>query len=301
MSLKLDGVHVLLTFTCTFECDHCFVWGSPRQEGVLTLDRVIGLLDQADELGTVEWFYFEGGEPFLFYPVLVRAVESAHARGYRVGIVSNAYWATAVPDAVEWLRPLAGMVEDLSLSSDLFHCTEEKLQLAANAEQAARELAIPVGTMAIAQPGKDGGEAVVGQLPIGESPVRFRGRAAVELIGEVTHQPWTTFDECPCEDFRDPGRVHVDPLGNVHICQGISIGNVFRSSLREICEAYDPDAHPVIGPLLAGGPVELVRRHGLDHADAYADACHLCYDARLKLRDRFPETLGPDQVYGVGL
>ena len=91
----------------------------------------------------------------------------------------------------------------------------------------------------------------------------------------------------------------MDPFGNLHICQGISIGNLFRTPLKEICETYHPDSHPIAGPLLEGGPAELVRRYGLSHGAAYADACHLCYEARRALRDRFPEILGPDQMYGA--
>jgi len=298
MTIELSGIHILLTYTCTSECDHCFVWGSPFQEGTLSLDRLDEILDQAEELRTVEWIYFEGGEPFLFHPVLVKAVETAAGAGFKVGLVSNAYWATEVRDALEWLRPLEGLVQDLSVSSDLFHHSEEQDRLAENAVAAAEELGIPIGTISIAQPEGSGTDGPVGQLPLGESPVRFRGRAVEKLAGEAPKKPWESFNECPCEDLRDPGRVHLDPLGNVHICQGISLGNVFRSTLAAISKAYDPEAHPVIGALLAGGPTELVRRFDLPHEPAYADACHLCYEARRALRERFPDVLTPDQMYG---
>ncbi|MCG6949434.1 MAG: radical SAM protein [Acidobacteria bacterium] len=297
MAIHLSGVHILLTYTCTYECDHCFAWGSPYQEGTLTLDQLDEILAQAEELRTVEWIYFEGGEPFLYQPVLVNAVATAARAGFKVGLVSNAYWATEVRDALEWLRPFAGLVQDLSVSNDLFHHTDEMDRTARNAAEAAKQLGIPVGTICIAQP-ETGADSVVGQLPLGESAVQFRGRAAVNLIEGVPRQSWESFTECPSEDFRNPGRVHLDPLGNVHICQGLSIGNVFTSTLKAICEAYDPDGHPVIGPLLVGGPAELVRRYGLPHEDGYADACHLCYEARRTLRDRFPDTLTPDQMYG---
>ena len=59
-----------------------------------------------------------------------------------------------------------------------------------------------------------------------------------------------------------------------------------------------PEEQPVVGALLADGPVGLIERYSLQHADRYADACHLCYSARLCLRSRFPETLAPDQMYG---
>jgi hypothetical protein len=93
--------------------------------------------------------------------------------------------------------------------------------------------------------------------------------------------------------------VHVDPFGNLHICQGIRIGNVHCKPLREICRLYDPSRHPVVGPLLDGGPTELTRRYNVPHRQGYADACHLCYETRKALRPRFAEILGPDQMYGV--
>jgi len=297
--MELSGLHLLLTYQCTYECEHCFAWGSPWQSGTLSMKRIDEILAQAGDLGTVEWIYFEGGEPFLVYPILVRGVREAARLGFRVGIVSNAYWATDVDDAVEWLRPFAGLVEDLSVSSDLFHGSENPSRQTENAFAAAERLGIPLDVISIARPGQKGASGAIGQLPEGESAVMFRGRAADTLIGEAPHHPWESFRECPHEDLREPGRVHVDPFGNVHICQGISLGNLFERPLRSICGECDPDSHPIVGALLAGGPAELVRRFEPPHAEEYADACHLCYDARVKLRGRFPEALAPDQMYGV--
>jgi len=90
-------------------------------------------------------------------------------------------------------------------------------------------------------------------------------------------------------------------LGNIHICQGITLGNLFQTPLRALCEGYDPEQHPITGPLLAGGPAELARHYNLPHKAAYADACHLCYHSREALRPQFPDALGPDQMYGVRL
>ena len=64
--MKLEGLHILLTYQCTYECDHCFVWGSPRQTGTLTLEQIEQILHQAKEAGVTS-IYFEGGEPFLYY------------------------------------------------------------------------------------------------------------------------------------------------------------------------------------------------------------------------------------------
>jgi MoaA/NifB/PqqE/SkfB family radical SAM enzyme len=69
----------------------------------MTLKSIREILRQAEDLGTIEWIYFEGGEPFLYYPILLRGVRMAQDRGFRVGIVSNAYWGTDTEDALEWL------------------------------------------------------------------------------------------------------------------------------------------------------------------------------------------------------
>jgi MoaA/NifB/PqqE/SkfB family radical SAM enzyme len=296
--MELSGLHLLLTFQCTFECDHCFVYGSPWQRGTMTLRRIDEILRQGKELGTVDWIYFEGGEPFLYHAVLLAGVRRAADAGFRVGVVSNAYWATDVEDALEWLRPFRGKVADLDLSNDAYHGDEGRRPEVDNARKAAEELGIPIREIRIAPPEAEGAEAGKGQIPAGESAVMFRGRAAEKLAGQARKSPWTSFTECPHEDLRDPGRVHIDPLGNVHLCQGISIGNLFRTPLAKICAEYTPERHPIAAPVLEGGPVELVRRYVLSHGDEYADACHLCEEARQALRTHFPDTLTPDQMYG---
>ncbi|HET9590248.1 MAG TPA: radical SAM protein [Anaerolineales bacterium] len=296
--MRFLGLHILLTYQCTYECDHCFVWGSPWQTGTLTLEQIEQILRQAKEAGITS-IYFEGGEPFLHYPILVQGVRKAADMGFTVGIVSNAYWANSVADAEEWLRPFAGRLADLTVSSDLFHCSEALGKRPQNALAAAKWLHIPTGMISIAQPDAPA-KQTHGQIEE-EGAVMYRGRATANLIARATLHPWESFDCCPHEDLREPGRVHLDPLGNLHICQGIAIGNVFEKSLKTICEEYDPDAHPICGPLLAGGPAGLVAEYDLPHASSYADACHLCYEARSALRDEFPKLLGPDQMYGVGL
>jgi hypothetical protein len=296
--MKLTGLHLLLTYKCTFQCDHCFVWGSPWQDGVMNLEQIHEILRQAQEMESIDWVYFEGGEPFLYYPVLIRGVQMATAMGFHTGIVTNAYWATTEEDAVAWIKPLANLIEDLTISSDRYHYSETNSQQVCNATAAAKYLGIPLGTISVAQPEDTNAALAVGQIPTGESAVMYRGRAACELVPRATLQPWEQFTACPHEDLRDSGRTHLDPLGNLHICQGISLGNVFQRPLAELCANYDPETHPVCGPLLAGGPVALVTEYNLPHADRYADACHLCYEARLALRERFPETLTPDQMYG---
>jgi MoaA/NifB/PqqE/SkfB family radical SAM enzyme len=245
----------------------------------------------------VQSIYFEGGEPFLFYAILKQAVHKAADMGFSVGIVSNAYWAISIADAEKWLRPFVGRLADLTVSSDLFHCGESFGERPQNATVAAQHLGIPTGMISVAQPEEEA-RSSHGQIE-DESAVMYRGRAAVKLTQKVPSHPWEAFDSCPHEDLREPVRIHLDPLGNLHICQGIVIGNLFEKSLKQICDEYDPETHPICGPLLAAGPAALACEYNLPVAAGYADACHLCYEARLALRSRFPKLLTPNQIYGV--
>jgi MoaA/NifB/PqqE/SkfB family radical SAM enzyme len=254
------------------------------------LGQIREVLSQAETIGAVEWIFFEGGEPFLYYPLLTQGAAEAADRGFRVGVVTNGYWATGAEDALMWLRPLAGLIQALSVSRDLYHDDDALSRRARNAHQAARQLGIPASTISVAQPEEENGSL---------ASLMFRGRAAEKLAPRAIHHPWETFTECPYETLRDPGRVHVDPFGNTHLCQGISLGSLFHTPLTDLWTAYDPEAHPIVGPLLDGGPAELARRYDIACQKTYADACHLCYEARLSLRQRFPAILTPGQVYGV--
>jgi len=294
----LSGLHLLLTYECNYECDHCFVWGGPAQNGTMSDSTLGHILRQAAEPGTIEWIYFEGGEPFLQYGLLLAGVRQARECGFRVGIVSNAHWATSDAEATRLLQPFAGAVEDLSISDDAYHGGGEGSGQAQTARRAAERLGIPVDFICVTGPAAGDAQTAPCQLPDDESNVMFRGRAADRLALRAPVTSWKRFTACPWEDLRCPERVHVDAYGTVHVCQGISIGNLLQKPLVEIIRDYDPDAHPIVGPLLAGGPAELAERYGIPRMQGYADACHLCYSARCALRTRFPKVLVPDQMYG---
>jgi len=167
----LSGLHLLLTYECNYQCDHCFVWGGPSQTGTMSLETIEHILGQADALGTVEWIYFEGGEAFLYYDVLVAGIRLANESGFKVGIVSNAYWAATDADATNWLRPIAGLVDDLSISSDAYHGGDEDPEPPETARRAAQQLGMPVDFISVAEPGAADIPGAAGRLPAGESAV----------------------------------------------------------------------------------------------------------------------------------
>ncbi len=295
----LTGIHFLLSYKCTYECDHCFLYCSPNAEGTFTCAQVEAVLTEAAKIPTMEWIYFEGGEPFLYYALMLEGLRLAKQAGFKTGIVTNSYWATSDKDAELWLRPIAEIgLDDLSLSDDEFHYPNQQESPAKCAARAAARLGIAAGSICIEKPvvqkPADGkGKPVVGGGAL------FKGRAVEKLTEGLPHSLPGCFRECKHEELARPERVHVDSYGNAQVCQGISIGNIWETPLSLIDAQYDVSTHPICGPLQRGGPDLLASTYDVRLDGQFVDECHYCFLVRRALIDRFPQYLAPRQVYGL--
>jgi hypothetical protein len=297
----LTGVHILMTYKCNLECDHCFLYSGPNAQGTMTLPQIRRVLDESRKIGSIQWIYFEGGEPFLFYPVLLEGIRLARDMGFKVGIVTNAYGAISEDDAEIWFRPLAELgVAYLSISDDSFHYGEGNSP-AKRGLAAARKLGIPTDPICIQKPfvesmpgqGQEKGDPVIG------GGAMFKGRAVETLTAGLPCRSRGELIQCPHEDFQSPSRVHVDCYGHMHLCQGISMGNMWDRPLSTLAHEYEAGSHPVCGPLAKGGPALLAKLYDVALEGEYVDECHYCYLIRRALVGRFPEYLAPRQVYGL--
>lgn len=189
---------------------------------------------------------------------------------------------------------------DLSVSDDEFHRLDKNDRRADFAGQAAQQLGIPTGTICIEPPSvsRQADEGQRGKPVVGGS-VLFKGRAAEKLTAGLPVRPAEELTTCPHEDLLSPERVHVDAYGNVHLCQGLSMGNIWEKPLPDLVRGYDAQKHPIAGPLIRGGPIRLVTEYGLEMSGGYVDECHLCYMARKSLLLRFPQYLAPKESYGL--
>ncbi len=298
----LTGLHFLLSYACTYECDHCFVYSSPRAGGTFTMEQIRTALREAEKIGTITTIFLEGGEPFLYYPLMLEAAKTAKGMGFDVGFVTNGYFAVTEEDAELWLSPLRDLgISNLTISDDILHNGNEMVTASKRALAAARKLGIPTGSICVEVPSSGPDEGTTGERgePVVGGGVMFRGRAVEKLAPGLPVRNWEEFQECPHEAFDAPSRLHLDCYGNIQLCQGISIGNMWETPLSTVVREYDAKEHPISKVLRAGGPAELVREYGLNHEDGYVDACHLCYEARTAMLDRFPKYLAPPQVYGL--
>jgi hypothetical protein len=217
--MVLKGVHFLLTYRCDLECDHCFVWSSPDAKGTFTFRQLSEILDEARKLESVNYVSIEGGESVK--------------HGFNVEVLSNCYWATCKEDAIDWLFPLAeaGNVE-LTLSSDLYHGDEWITDNVRNAVEAAKALNLKTGIIAVAYPhAKTPCPKEIEGIKVDLWELMYRGRACAKLADKESKKSWREFTKCPYEDFTNQERVHIDPFGYVHVCQGITIGNLWKKNL----------------------------------------------------------------------
>lgn len=236
----LTSIHFILTYKCNFECDHCFLYCHPFSKGTFSIQQIKNALDEFKRMGTVTSVGFEGGEAFLFYPILLESVRMATRRGFKTALQTNCYWATSKKDAMLWLKPLhdSGLCI-LEVSDDTFHHGEDVLTPAKQAISAAKKLGLTVDSICIKKPeikkkpGQKKGD------PIYLGGPKLRGRAVDKLTDGLPTKPWKDFIDCPFEDLRNPKRVHIDPFGNVHLCQGISMGNMWETPLTALVKNYE--------------------------------------------------------------
>ncbi len=292
--MPLTAVHLRLTYRCVHECDHCAHWGAPWQDAAMTRIEVMRVLDDASEIASVESIRFEGGEPFLYYPILLEGIRAARARGFRVEVSTSGSWASDPAAAIEWLAPLASSgVQWIGIHDDRFRPPAPGPDRTALAMGAAEILGIPCFVERCGPPTTRAGGMET------DRSLLLRGRAADGLEGRVAPAGPEALDRCGHEDLRSPRRVHVDPYGLVLLCPGIAIGSLYWDTLRGVMEQYAPDRDPVLAPLLRGGPEALARELGVELPAGEASACQACYRVREALRERFPDRLGPPAVYGA--
>ena len=297
---NLDAVHLLMTYRCTRSCSHCFHFGSPNNEQVMTAAQLKRYLKSIKSVPSVKWIFFEGGEPTLYFPLLIEGLKVAHEMGFHTAVVTNGFWIPSIRDMIPWLRQFRDVhLNLLQISVDELHENTRLEPLQRDIVDAAGRAGMLCQFLGVSEPAPDDEplEARRGATIV-DGEIVYRGRAAHLLVEPQSKWLWSSFDECPHENLMDPYRIHVEVYGHVMVCDGISIGNLGKNSLHEILEAYTPEEHPIVGPLLEGGPAQLATTHEVKHKRGYVDACHLCYGIRRQLRKEFPRLLSPGILYG---
>jgi hypothetical protein len=284
----------------------------------MSLEEVQGYLravaDQRLELVTIS-----GGEPCLYFGLVLDAIREARRLGVpSVWVFTNAFWASdaqAAWAAVDSLKE-AGATR-LCLSADGFHEPFVPRQKVRHALQAARDAGLELAVDVRFLGGPETANTInhvtqrtvesLGPLTgveVWRGSPRYIGRAAEALASRLEPQLGVPQEECPGPwaggTWDSPAGVDIDSFGEVTLCPGISIGNAKEKPLAGILARYAPSDHPIIRELIAGGPPQLGRvaeRFGYIPLPGYLDVCHVCYDVRKFLRNRYSSELAPAPCY----
>lgn len=271
----------------------------------MSLEQVIGYLDQILAVEDILSVCFTGGEVFTVYDLLRSSVREAGRRGLASRLVTNGFWATTVEKAREKLLPLVdnGLIT-VNVSYDKIHEGFIDRSRVQNVVHAALELDVEVVVAHLTL----GGSApeTVGQIlseleVSSESNISMvlgqvnpSGRAAenysLEQLGVVDvngAEGERMHDVCNYV-VRDPA---ITPDGNLTACCGTTVtnpdgfcrefvvGNLNERSLVELLEEMEYD--PLFTALMIEGPwylyhqlcnhdPDLLPRHRFVHV------CDLC-------------------------
>ncbi len=323
--LQPADLGIILSYQCPNECKHCLYNCGPYWRGWMSEANLYTAMQSARVWSPGVQIHLSGGEPFLNFPLLLKAVEIAHELRIPVYAETSACWCNQIDLVYDRFEALsqAGLSAIL-ISCSPFHAENialKKTLLAINAgldifglqgvmvylpdciEQIRRfglEDPVPLVTYQ-----KAFGHDTAGVL-FWEGYGLIAGGRAGYCLGEFTEQlPPSAFEGDHCRlEILHAHHSHFDLYGNfiTGYCGGLNIGS--WQNLPELIERAEAGSFPeLINLLIDEGPYGLfcmaVEAYGytpLHHG--YAGKCHLCVDVRrhLSRMKDFPE-LQPAEFY----
>lgn len=298
---------------------------------VADLERVLSQLSGGiipapggpSSIGVNYGLHFTGGEPFLNYKLLVRAVELAEEHDIpSIFVETNCFWCASRERAEEMLLELrrAGLDGMLvSVNPFLVEYTPfERMELAAELGGRIFDGSLIIyqrefyeqfrriglrGTMSfeeyLARLGVDG---------LRWAELLPMGRACYKLRGLFRKYPAKVFFDEDCRNsLLRSWHAHVDNYGNLitGYCAGLSLGDA-RKLDELVEEGVDLDERPILGMLILEDLGSLykfaVKEYGyVERSDGYISKCDLCLDIRRHIveragADEYPE-LAPREFY----
>ena len=322
---------VFLTYECSSECKHCMYACSPRWRADWISEQNLGIvLSQLSDkilpsplgperVGVNYGLHFTGGEPFLNFDLLLKAVEMAHELGIPSTFVeTNCFWCIDDGSTKERLVQLKDSgLDGVLISVNPFILEQVPFERTERAIRASREifktnLMVYQETFYHQFKGLDvrdiltfeeylkrvgiGGLSFAELLPLGRANYRlghlYRKYPAKQFFGESCRESLTR-----------EWHVHIDNYGNYvpGYCGGISLGDA--RNLDSVCGQRDLEGRPVLDALATD--LEKLYEIGVkdfgyrERREGYVSKCHLCLDIRRRITqvtDEFEE-LRPKEFY----
>lgn len=287
-----------LTYRCPLRCSHCCFSSDMSFSAHLSLDEVLGAIDDAARIESIGRIDFVGGDPFLHTDIMEAAFRHACRYGISPAVVTSAYWATTEERALAILAPLvsAGLAR-ITISYDDQHAEFLKEKNIVHAHHAARALGIAVKIAIVVSPGARIDGAYMARL-LGLSEEGDERTHIYETYINSTGRALESASEEDLEERRQSDKAYLGPClsalrqfsinadGKVQPCcgvipyrDGLGIGELGKMSVDQmIREAYQ---NPVMLWLAFEGPVAILRQITANTDNPLTDAdfdgiCNAC-------------------------
>ena len=323
---------IFLSYKCNCRCRYCMYACSPdwnsdwisEQDLVTILKQLSGKIKPSsygsDKVSLNYGLHFTGGEPFLNFELLLKAVEIANElRVPSTFVETNCYWSTDEETTREKLALLKSKgLKGILISVNPFYLEYVPFDRTERAIRISQEL-FP-GNVMVYQTEyylqfRELGIKKV--LPLEEYlkmvklndlqrrvELFLTGRAAYQLKDLYPKYKAIYFFDKPCQPpFLRSWHNHIDNYGNYlpGYCGGISLGDARNLDL--ICRTgIDADSRPILNFLTASDFEGLfqfaIKDFGYEEkSEGYASKCHLCLDIRKHLAKEGFEELAPREFY----
>jgi len=322
---------IFLSYKCSSECRHCMYACSPRWKADWISEKDLGefliqLSDKIlpsplgpDRIGVNYGLHFTGGEPFLNFDLLLKAVELAHEIGIPSTFVeTNSFWCIDDKGTREKLVQLKDSgLDGMLISVNPFILEQVPFERTERAIRASREIfkenvMVYQGIFYHQFKGLSIKSALSFEeylQKVGLSGLSFvellpMGRAVYELGYLYRKHPATQFFGESCrESLTREWHIHIDNYGNymTGYCGGISLGDA--RDMNSIWDGINLEEHPILEALMTD--LEKLYELGVkefgykERKEGYVSKCHLCLDIRKHIAQQSNEfkELRPREFY----
>ncbi|MDR0897550.1 MAG: radical SAM protein [Oscillospiraceae bacterium] len=301
--MKLNRIEFMATYQCTGRCKHCSVaplLNQPNGDKHVRAEpaaQAIHALCQQHEISSVMAF---GGEPLLYPEAVCALYKSAAACGIPARqIITNGYFTKQDARRRQVAFDLARSgVTQVLLSVDAFH--QETIPVKAVhafardcIEAGIPDLKLQPAWVVNAQhdnPYNERTRKALSQfsdlgIPINEgNNIFLMGNARIHLAQFYEATALDLTAPCGSMPYSAPltevSALSIIPNGDVTVCGGFTIGNIYEQDILGIVSRYDPYANDAMRAVLTGGVPALC-----DYAEArgihidpseHLNACEVC-------------------------
>lgn len=305
--MKLTGITFITTYNCNANCEHCFFDTKGKQ--LYMNPEIIDLVySDISITKNMFWNHLSGGEILLKESIVLDIIKKIKTYfSGNIGISSNGFWARTPQVAENVITKLVNTgVSGIAISSDKYHEPYISKEYTKNAIQAITNAGLKNHCYimsAFPENKKINTSNGNSQIPYASIKIRSIGKGSkinIPKKEDIPQGKCIDLSECLGKKGpNNPSMVWIDPYGNVMICYGITIGNIFKTSFKEIIETYTPEKFQIIKTLTEQGPQALysiAKDKGLINNHLFYDECDVCYTSRKALQNTFQE-FTPTECY----